>query len=845
MKLTILFLFLLVLLTACGRDEDVGGRLPMVVTQWDDDTDGDVLSWFIQGEYAESQAPETVDIARIGDDFPVPRAIVAKMLALAVTCQQTIEAWARYPSINFTDVSPQNWYFMYVNAVYTLGKMSGSGETFRPADMLTLYEAGLLISALNPGGPGLLVTEENRRIHISYALWVDLFVQYIADINEADSITTAQIIPIAHNAAAERITTNTGPFSTTGINMGVYLDKEIKILHRGGEVLAILGQVTPRPTLHNVLVQNADAFGLTVFIGGAVRNYVFGEGVTPLPEGTLIADITVYDNTILAATPAEAVIRGTLEQVGHRSIVFREWGAVPVRPQFSVYSLLDGAVIARSAADLIVGTDMADFHMTGGAVGAAIITSKPPPVDIRILIGTSNFAGLVHNNVSITATGPFTVQGSRNAEVLSPGNVGDLPPAQGGRNHDGIQLAAGEIFAAPKDLMGHSRLYIQPLNPDDRLEIIGLARNQSTPLYRGILEIAHADGGFIIVNELPLEEYLYSVVPSEMPTHFGLEAAKVQAITARTFAIHQFYENRFRAFGAHVDDSVISQVYNNIPENETSIAAVRATAGLVLTYNGEVIRANYYSTSAGVTANFGEVWAMGSAFPARTPPYLASRLQFDPNDIPDSDIRSAVRDLSQEENAALFFSTTDIPAFERHLPWFRWQVRMTADELSSSVNAALPLRQQATPGMIHTLDSAGVTTGRPAGNIGQVTDLEVTRRGQGGNAMEVLITGTVGQVRVQTEFNIRSLLAPQSATIIRENGSPVNGLSLLPSGFFTVQKETDTNGNLIAVVFHGGGHGHGVGMSQNGANELLKLGYSYREVLMHFYPGVEIERLGM
>jgi len=850
MKLFLMLFTLLILLSACGHEEDVGGRLPMVVTQWDDDTDGDVLRWFLQSEYIEHNGytPTLAEgIARIGDDFPVPRAIVAKMLSLAHTCQQTIESWARYPSISFTDVSPGSWYFKYVNAAYNLNQMSGGGETFRPTDMLTLNEAGLLMTALNPGGPGLLVTDENRSLPISYALWVDLFIHYIANLDEADAVTTTQIIPITHNAVTERIITNTGTFTTTGINMAVYLDREIKIMHRNGEILALLGQVTARPTLHNVMVQNADAFGLTVFIGGATRNYVFGDGVTPLPEDTLIADIQIYGNIVLAATPAEAVIRGTIEQVGTRSIVLREWGAVPIRPQFSVYSVTASGVTAGSAADLIVGSDMADFHMTGGAIGAAVITGRPAPVDIRVLIGTSNFAGLVHSSVSVTASGAFTVRGSVDSNPLY-GDVGRAvsntpPPGETRVSVTEKTLAAGDVFTVPSDLMGHSRLYIRPVNPGDRLEIIGLVRNHPTPLYRGTLEVARYGDGFVIVNELCLEEYLYAVVPSEMPSFFGPEAAKVQAITARTFAINQFYENRFRAFGAHVDDSVISQVYNNIPENDISREAVRATAGLVLSYNGEVVRANYFSTSAGVTANAGEVWASGSNFPAYTPPFLSSRLQFDPDDITDPALRSAVKDLSREENAALFFTTTDIPTFEREQTWFRWQVRMTVDELTTGINAALPARQQATPGLIHALDAAGVTTGRPAGNIGQLTALEVTRRGQGGNVMELLITGTAGQVRVQTEFNIRTLLAPHNSTITRANGGPVNGMSLMPSGFFSIQKETDTNGALVAVVFHGGGHGHGAGMSQNGAHVLLNLGYSYREVLMHYYPGVVVGRL--
>ena len=111
MKLALLIFLLLILLAACGRNDDVGGRLPMVVTQWDDDATGEVLRWFAQGDYIQAPPSEATPLARIGDDFPVSRAIVAKMLALSHTCQQTIESWARYPSIDFADVSPQSWYF--------------------------------------------------------------------------------------------------------------------------------------------------------------------------------------------------------------------------------------------------------------------------------------------------------------------------------------------------------------------------------------------------------------------------------------------------------------------------------------------------------------------------------------------------------------------------------------------------------------------------------------------------------------------------------------------------------------------------------------------------------------
>jgi Sporulation protein and related proteins len=80
---------------------------------------------------------------------------------------------------------------------------------------------------------------------------------------------------------------------------------------------------------------------------------------------------------------------------------------------------------------------------------------------------------------------------------------------------------------------------------------------------------------------LSLEEYLYTVVPSEMPIKFGLEALKVQAIASRSYAIRCFKSEGYAAFGAHVDDSTASQVYNSIAEQPIAVQAVDETRGLV------------------------------------------------------------------------------------------------------------------------------------------------------------------------------------------------------------------------------------------------------------------------
>jgi stage II sporulation protein D len=103
--------------------------------------------------------------------------------------------------------------------------------------------------------------------------------------------------------------------------------------------------------------------------------------------------------------------------------------------------------------------------------------------------------------------------------------------------------------------------------------------------------------------------------------------------------------------------------------------------------------------------------------------------------------------------------------------------------------------------------------------------------------MEMIFRGTYANVRVQTEFNIRALLNPGEIPVMRHDGTASGRLTLLPSAFFWPEIFCD------AVTFHGGGNGHGVGMSQNGVRALLDMGLGYAEILSHYYPGTELTSL--
>ncbi len=133
--------------------------------------------------------------------------------------------------------------------------------------------------------------------------------------------------------------------------------------------------------------------------------------------------------------------------------------------------------------------------------------------------------------------------------------------------------------------------------------------------YRGKLEVA-ATGGFLrVVNQVALEAYIGGVVADEMPSAWPLEALKAQAVAARTFALKGIVKGK--PFDLYSD--VRSQVYGGVDsEEEATTKAIRATAGQVLMYRGELITAFYFSSSGGRTASAEDVF--GAALP-----YLVAR----------------------------------------------------------------------------------------------------------------------------------------------------------------------------------------------------------------------------
>ena len=141
--------------------------------------------------------------------------------------------------------------------------------------------------------------------------------------------------------------------------------------------------------------------------------------------------------------------------------------------------------------------------------------------------------------------------------------------------------------------------------------------------YRGELIIENRGGNLVVVNNVPLEDYMLGVVPSEMPSKGNYEALKAQAIAARSYAIAN--RGKRASHGYDLKDTPEDQAYGGASaETATTNSAVMETKGIVITYNQKVIPAYYSASAGGHTVNAGAVWS-------RDLPYLKSVPSFDDN----------------------------------------------------------------------------------------------------------------------------------------------------------------------------------------------------------------------
>lgn len=397
-----------------------------------------------------------------------------------------------------------------------------------------------------------------------------------------------------------------------------------------------------------------------------------------------------------------------------------------------------------------------------------------------------------------------------------------------------------------------SRVYIESDYSDVQLTLQSTTRGGAYPVYDGTFEVIPSTtaGKLYVINELSMEKYLYKVVPSEMPASWHVEALKCQAVAARSYAVGQIYGGGYKSKSANVDDSTNCQVYNNSATTTGVINAVNATGGQVMTYNGEVITAYFFSTSSGCTANNENVWHNSStgAFPGVPIAYVRALPQI---------LNYTYPSFSNEAAMLTYFKTTSFSnAFDRSAAWFRWNVNLTRAELEATISKNLPLRESADQTLgtnfIQTISGTAPVPGSTTFSIGTLKDIRVIQRGEGGNAMTLEIVGTNGTWRVLKEYNIRMVIKPtkvdtkstRDIIINCHTGAKYTNYSLLPSSFASFEIHKDRKGLTITdVTIYGGGNGHGVGMSQYGAKGYAEAGYLYQDILRKFYTSIAFTTL--
>ena len=356
---------------------------------------------------------------------------------------------------------------------------------------------------------------------------------------------------------------------------------------------------------------------------------------------------------------------------------------------------------------------------------------------------------------------------------------------------------------------------------------------QETQVFSGTLKLVVDEEKIVAINILPVEEYLTSVISSEMNANSSMELLKAHAVVSRSWLFAQIEKRKALSgkdegffsftktkeeyirwydredhtiFDVCADDHC--QRYQGITKatNATVAEAVKATRGRLLMYDKKICDARYSKCCGGATEEFENCWENTHY------PYLSS--------IRDTDKEEnlPLPDLTKEEEAERwirkapksFCDTHDKKILSQILnnydqettDFYRWKVRYTQTELAELIRT------------------------NTKSDYGDIIDLIPVQRGPSGRICKLKIVGTLKTLTIGKEMEIRRTLSE----------------SHLFSSAFVVDKEDIKEGIPQSFLLSGAGWGHGVGLCQIGAAVMGEKGYSYEEILLHYYKGAEIRK---
>ncbi len=431
------------------------------------------------------------------------------------------------------------------------------------------------------------------------------------------------------------------------------------------------------------------------------------------------------------------------------------------------------------------------------------VPETPFDEHVRILLMNQGYQGIYHTELHIT--------GSEGMVITHDGETTEYEPDS-------------EVVLRAGDFQDDQMVCIAGKN-GGRIQINDIGRN-SSPQYRGILECYPEAEGIVVVNELLVEEYLYGVVPSEMPSAYPDEALKAQAVTARTYTYFHKQSYAYPEWKAHMDDSTSFQVYMNCEETQSAVEAVDATRNQVLTYEGEIVESFYYSTSSGYNGGAG-VWGdMTSA----ADDYL----------IETGEEIYASNSEEGEQAYQQYIDNGNETDVEYHEAWYRWTYgkSLEGDAVKTFLQKLYTL-SQLHPETVKIRSQYLASDQLPMEDA--VRDIRILNRRKSGMVAGIMIETEHFRVSVTSQHAVRQALCGVQDVVTKNDSSSYIMGDILPSAYFYIEKIYDNNGekgdNLKQIVVHGAGFGHGCGMSQNGAKNLADRGLTAAQILAYYYNG--------
>lgn len=442
-------------------------------------------------------------------------------------------------------------------------------------------------------------------------------------------------------------------------------------------------------------------------------------------------------------------------------------------------------------------------------------------VRIRLSIGTPT-------SFSFSLNGNYSIEGMSNVSLASGSYTVRIESGT-------LRLSNGSTVVASGSTIKINEL--APLSGTHNLASIRTT-NYGTNNYRGSFEFRISSGAIVLINHIYLEYYLYGVVPHEMSNSWPIEALKAQAVTARTYAVRYMGSGTFDLI-----DTSANQVYKGFnPSHANAIKAVDDTSRVVLKSGSELVQTYYAASNGGHVDIPQHVWSASAALK----PYHITKA--DPYDTANT--------WSVQE-VLIFPKTMSGSGGIRHQVMNSGS--MVAGSATRSGNAELFFRASALPAVAASGYIAGVTSDIQIQGISRITPH--TYAGNhglpdftGGNNCVVYsradVTMTVLAYRFASAAEQRqtgSAYVQEPVTVtftinldtLRSSSSSYRSFDNTSLRLFVVE-ETGTSWNI-----YNRRHGHGVGMSQRGAQTQAREGRTYQQILQFYYPGTTFDTLSI